>query len=88
MPVTGNTQQVADLARGIFWLVLASLPLFALLRLCLEPAGISGPAWLSPASSLSLPTLRWSGCCSAQVFSYDNAMPDQQLQPTAIGVAS
>ncbi len=28
---TGNTQQVAGLARGIFWLVLASLPLFALL---------------------------------------------------------
>jgi hypothetical protein len=28
---TGNTQQVADLARGIYWLVLASLPLFALL---------------------------------------------------------
>ena len=28
---TGSTQQVAGLARGIFWLVLASLPLFALL---------------------------------------------------------
>lgn len=28
---SGNTQQVAGLARGIFWLVLASLPLFALL---------------------------------------------------------
>lgn len=28
---TGNTQQVANLARGIFWLVLASLPLFAIL---------------------------------------------------------
>lgn len=28
---TGSTQQVASLARGIFWLVLASLPLFALL---------------------------------------------------------
>lgn len=28
---TGDTAQVAGLARGIFWLVLASLPLFALL---------------------------------------------------------
>jgi hypothetical protein len=28
---TGNAQQVAGLARGIFWLVLASLPLFAIL---------------------------------------------------------
>jgi hypothetical protein len=28
---TGSTQQVAGLARGILWLVLASLPLFALL---------------------------------------------------------
>ena len=28
---TGNTQQIAGLARGIFCLVLASLPLFALL---------------------------------------------------------
>lgn len=28
---TGNAQQVASLSRGIFWLVLASLPLFALL---------------------------------------------------------
>ncbi len=28
---TGSSQQVAGLARGIFWLVLASLPLFALL---------------------------------------------------------
>lgn len=27
---TGDTRQVASLARGIFWLVLASLPLFAL----------------------------------------------------------
>lgn len=32
---TGNTQQVASLARGIFWLVLASLPLFALLPVLL-----------------------------------------------------
>jgi hypothetical protein len=28
---TGSTQQVASLSRGIFWLVLASLPLFAIL---------------------------------------------------------
>jgi hypothetical protein len=28
---TGNAQQVASLSVGIFWLVLASLPLFALL---------------------------------------------------------
>ena len=28
---TGNAQQVANLARSIFWLVLASLPLFAVL---------------------------------------------------------
>jgi hypothetical protein len=28
---TGNPEQVAGLARGIFWLVLASLPLFAVL---------------------------------------------------------
>jgi hypothetical protein len=32
---TGNTQQVASLARGIFWLVLASLPLFAVLPVLL-----------------------------------------------------
>ena len=28
---TGSAQQVANLSRGIFWLVLASLPLFAIL---------------------------------------------------------
>ncbi len=28
---TGDTHQIAALARGIFWLVLASLPLFAML---------------------------------------------------------
>jgi hypothetical protein len=32
---TGNVQQVASLARGIFWLVLATLPLFAILPLLL-----------------------------------------------------
>lgn len=32
---TGNAQSVAVLARSIFWLVLASLPLFALLPLLL-----------------------------------------------------
>lgn len=32
---TGNTQLVAGLARGIFWLVLASLPLFAILPVLL-----------------------------------------------------
>lgn len=33
---TGDTGQIAGLARGIFWLVLASLPLFALLPALLE----------------------------------------------------
>jgi hypothetical protein len=32
---TGDSQLVANLSRGIFWLVLASLPLFALLPLLL-----------------------------------------------------
>jgi|SRR5918995_2343127 hypothetical protein len=32
---TGNSQLIANLSRSIFWLVLASLPLFALLPLLL-----------------------------------------------------
>jgi hypothetical protein len=32
---TGNTQSIAVLSRSIFWLVLASLPLFALLPMLL-----------------------------------------------------
>ena len=32
---TGNTQSIAVLSRSIFWLVLASLPLFALLPILL-----------------------------------------------------
>ncbi len=32
---TGNVQSVANLSRSIFWLVLASLPLFALLPMLL-----------------------------------------------------
>ena len=41
---TGDTQSVATLAGGIFWLVLASLPLFALLPVLL---GAGWPFWPS-----------------------------------------
>lgn len=45
---TGNTQTVASLSHGIFWLVLASLPLFLLLPVLLK-AGT--PFWPSLAAA-------------------------------------
>ena len=45
---TGNSQTVATLSRGIFWLVLASLPLFALLPVLL---GSGWPFWPSLVAS-------------------------------------
>jgi hypothetical protein len=41
---TGNAQSVAALSRSIFWLVLASLPLFALLPMLLSSGW---PCWPS-----------------------------------------
>jgi len=45
---TGNTQAVAALSQGIFWLVLASLPLFLVLPLLLKAGW---PFWPSLASA-------------------------------------
>ena len=42
---TGNAQAVAELSRGIFWLVLASLPLFVVLPMLLTRA--QWPFWPS-----------------------------------------
>lgn len=41
---TGDTQIIANLSRGIFWMVLATLPLFVLLPALL---GSGKPFWLS-----------------------------------------
>ncbi len=41
---TGDTQVIANLARGIFWMVLASLPLFVVLPALLASGK---PFWLS-----------------------------------------
>jgi hypothetical protein len=43
---TGNAQSVAALSRGIFWLVLASLPLFALLPVLLSSGWSFWPSLL------------------------------------------
>jgi hypothetical protein len=43
---TGDTQVIANLSRGIFWLVLASLPLFVVLPALLTSGK---PFWLSMA---------------------------------------
>ncbi|HUE73605.1 MAG TPA: DUF3147 family protein [Pirellulaceae bacterium] len=45
---TGNTQRIASLAQSIFWLVLASLPLFLVLPLLLRSGW---PFWPSLASA-------------------------------------
>lgn len=42
---TGSAQAVADLSRGIFWLVLASLPLFIVLPMLLTR--MQWPFWTS-----------------------------------------
>jgi len=55
---TGDSQPVAALSQSIFWLVLASLPLFLILAAMLRPACRSGPAWESPAWSRSGHTSR------------------------------
>lgn len=51
---TGNTQSIATLSQGIFWLVLASLPLFLILPVLLRMAW---PFW----PSLSLACLVTAG---------------------------
>jgi len=43
---TGNAQSVASLSRSIFWLVLASLPLFALLPMLLNAGWSFWPSLL------------------------------------------
>ena len=43
---TGNSQQVANLSRGIFWLVLASLPLFLVLPLLIRAGWHFWPSML------------------------------------------
>lgn len=48
---TGNAQQVANLSRAIFWLVLASLPLFAILPVML---GAGWHFWPSLAISCAV----------------------------------
>lgn len=50
---TGDAQKVADLAAGIFWLVLPSLALFIALPLMLR-AGWPFPASLGAASALTV----------------------------------
>ena len=53
---TGNTQGIASLSQSIFWLVLASLPLFLVLPLCLRSGW---PFW---------PSL--GGACAVTVGAY------------------
>jgi hypothetical protein len=50
---TGDTQRVASLSQGIFWLVLASLPLFAMLSMLLR-SGWSFWASLTVACAATL----------------------------------
>jgi len=44
---TGNVQAVASLSHGIFWLVLASLPLFLILPALLKN-GVTLPLFFGP----------------------------------------
>jgi hypothetical protein len=55
---TGNAQGVADLAQGIFWLVLASLPLFLVLPLLLRSGW---PFWPSLAAACAVTVAAYFG---------------------------
>lgn len=52
---TGDSQSIASLSRGIFWLVIASLPLFAVLPAMLDRGWLFWPS-LFVASSVTVAT--------------------------------